>query len=457
MSSWWSPAIESHEEGWMARRSARRTLDVTPSARRLTQSLRHIGYDFTAAAADIVDNSVAAGARRIDVDVRFDGPRSYVFIGDDGVGMTEGELNEALRFGTRRDYRRGELGRFGLGLKTASISQCRRLTVVTRHSRIYARVNARCLDLDGVAETDRWEVVEPESTTAIERAERYLWDGPGTVVVWEMLDRVLPNHRPEGGWARRRLESLASKTSDYLGMVFHRFIEGEVPREPITIAVNGAKIRPWNPFAPGEDRSVLPAKRFEVAAERGVSDVWLRSFVLPPRDRFSNPVEFERMSGPLKWNRQQGLYIYRADRMIQSGGWCGVRAADEHTKLARASLDFQTDLDSLFQVNVAKMRVTLPPQLRTLVEAPLQDLCHRAEAVYRREPSGEVHTPETSSRTTEERSRPVDGAGLALRAAAMEIGEYQALSRILDKVRERSPHIAEGLGWQPGSRRPASP
>ncbi len=68
------------------------------------------------------------------------------------------------------------------------------------------------------------------------------------------------------------------------------------------------------------------------------------------------------MSGPLKWNRQQGLYIYRADRLIQHGGWCGIRAADEHTKLARASLDFQTDLDLLFQINVAKMRALIPPE-----------------------------------------------------------------------------------------------
>jgi Histidine kinase-, DNA gyrase B-, and HSP90-like ATPase len=107
-------------------------LQVTPSAARLTQSLRDIGYDFPAAVADIVDNSVAAGASTVEVDIEFDGADSRVFIADDGVGMTSHALTEALRYGTRRGYARGDLGRYGLALKTASLSQCRCLTVVSR-------------------------------------------------------------------------------------------------------------------------------------------------------------------------------------------------------------------------------------------------------------------------------------------------------------------------------------
>src|SRR5262245_10575445 len=107
------------------RSQQRRPVDVTPSARRLTGSLRDIGYDFVAALADLVDNSVTAGATAVDIEIIFDGVDSYVLIADDGDGMTENELNEALRFGTRREYDIGDLGRYGLGLKTASISQCR--------------------------------------------------------------------------------------------------------------------------------------------------------------------------------------------------------------------------------------------------------------------------------------------------------------------------------------------
>jgi len=431
-----------------------RIVDVTPSARRLTDSLRHIGYDFVTAVADLVDNSVAADARSVDVDIQFDGARSRVMITDDGIGMTERQLNEALRFGTRRSYGRGDLGRFGLGLKTASISQCRRLTVVTRHSPVHARLTARCLDLDYVSRADRWEITEPPSSEPIERARRWLMDGPGTVIIWESLDRVLPAGHPEGGWARRRLENLARRTAEYLAMVFHRFLEGEAARDRLTVSVNGAKVAPWNPFAPGEDRLQLPPKRFELEVAGHVGQAWLHPFVLPPRSRFSTPGEFERLSGPLKWNRQQGLYVYRADRLIQSGGWCGLRAADEHTKLARAALDFDTDLDPAFQVNVAKMRVTLPPELRPLLESPIQDLCHQAEAVYRRESpvnAGASSVPDTNldsqSAASRQQPRPLEGSGLALRAAAMEVGESEALGKIMDKVRERSPHVASALGW----------
>ena len=102
--------------------------DVPPSAARLTGSLRDIGYDFHTAIADLVDNSIAAGARRIGVELVFDPNKSYVLIWDDGTEWDRPELLEALRFGSRRDYRRNELGRFGLGLKTGSFSQCRRLT-----------------------------------------------------------------------------------------------------------------------------------------------------------------------------------------------------------------------------------------------------------------------------------------------------------------------------------------
>jgi hypothetical protein len=438
----------------MALRSNGHAVNVTPSARRLTDSLRHIGYEFVTAVADLVDNSVAADARNVDLDIQFDGARSLVTIADDGVGMTERQLNEALRFGTRRSYGRGDLGRFGLGLKTASISQCRRLTVITRHSPVQARITTRCLDLDHISRTDRWEITEPRRSEPIGRAQRWLLDGPGTVIVWESLDRVLPADRPEGGWARRRLETLTRRTAEYLGMVFHRFLEGETARTQLTVTVNGAKVAPWNPFAPGEDRVELPPKRFEVAVGGHAGEAWLHSFVLPPRSRFSSPAEFERLSGPLKWNRQQGLYIYRADRLIQSGGWCGIRAADEHTKLARAALDFDTDLDQIFQVNVAKMRVLLPLELRSLVESPIQDLCHQAEGVYRREPQARTvaapgMTQDTPNRSAagREQPRPLDGGGLALRAAAMEVGESEALGRIMDKVRERAPHVAATLGW----------
>lgn len=426
-------------------------VEVTPSAARLTGSLRDIGYDFTSALADIVDNSVTAGAAEINIDIVFEGTNSYVVIADDGNGMSESELLEALRFGTRRNYELGELGRYGLGLKTASLSQCRRVSVLSRRSINYRRLAAKTLDLDHILGTDRWEVTDPPAGSHCGVGATDLMNQPGTVILWENLDRVLPERNPEGGWARRRLESLALRTRGYLGMVFHRYLEGTAARpDPLVISVNGEKVTPWNPFAPLEENRIeLAPHSFEIASGGLYGLVTLQRYVLPPRGQFSSMDEFERMSGPLKWNRQQGFYIYRVDRLIQHGGWSGIRTVDEHTKFARASVDFQTDLDTLFQINVAKMRATLPLEVKTLLERPIHELCHRADAVYRRD-------TQSRSRKKTQADHPGEAGGLgmgssgiatALISAALSVGEHDAFGRIMDQLRLDAPDVADSLGW----------
>jgi len=429
-----------------------RSSDTTPSAARLTESLRDIGYDFPSAVADIVDNSVMAGAARVEVLIEFDGTGSWVSVADDGCGMSANGLVEALRYGTRRTYARGDLGRYGLGLKTASLSQCRSVTVVSRRSRSATRPAVRMLDLDLIAEWDEWLVVDPGADPAVAQARSRLADGPGTVVIWRKLDRVLPEKRPDGGWARRRLAALAVKTAGHLGMVFHRFLEGTSGRD-LVLTVNGEKVQPWNPFAPGEPaRAELAPQRFEVVVGDVAGTVTLNRFVLPSRDHFSSPANFELLSGPLNWNRQQGLYIYRAMRLVQWGGWNGIRGIDEHTKLARAALDFDTDLDSVFNINVAKMRVTIPPQLRQMLERPINELCGRADDTYRKTSRRDVTDPASDGirrppwAAPDPPVRMADDAGLALRAAAMHAGEYEAFHRIVATLRQQAPDVAEALG-----------
>lgn len=434
--------------------AARRSSAITPSAARLTESLRDIGYDFPSAVADIVDNSIMAGAARVEIMIEFDGADSSVSIADDGCGMTANGLVEALRYGTRRSYSQGDLGRYGLGLKTASLSQCRSVTVVTRNSRLATRMAVRTLDLDLIAEWDEWLVVDPGNDTAVTKARSWLADGPGTVVIWRKLDRVLPENRPDGGWARRRVAAMAAKTAEHLAIVFHRFLEGTGGRE-LVITVNGEKVAPWNPFASGEPACIeLTPQRFEVVVGDVSGTVGLRRFVLPSRDHFSSPAQFEKLSGPLNWNRQQGLYIYRAMRLVQWGGWNGVRGIDEHTKLARAALDFDTDLDSVFNINVAKMRVTIPPQLRQMLERPINELCGQADGAYRKTSRLGMTDQDDASdgrRPPWATPAPANGAadadaGLALRAAAMHAGEYQAFQRIVATLRQQAPDVAEALG-----------
>ncbi len=244
--------------------------------------------------------------------------------------------------------------------------------MVTRTTPKRAKFNVMTLDLNRIARTDRWDITAGESSPAIERAKDLLRESPGTIVVWEDLDRVLPERYAESGWGRRRLKTLADKTAEHLSMVFHRFIAGEVPdRAEVVICVDDKKLQLGirSPLPRGE-RSVLADQVFEVETDDGSSEVTFRGVVLPSRDRFSSMDEFDRLSGPLKWNRQQGLYIYRAHRLVQHGGWSGIRGLDEHTKLARAAILFDTDLDEAFQINVAKMSVELPPVLRQMLQRP---------------------------------------------------------------------------------------
>ncbi len=424
-----------------------RSYEIPPSAARLTASLRDIGYDFPTAVADLVDNSVAAGATRVDIDIIFNGEHSYVLIADDGFGMTANELTESLRFGSRREYSPSDLGRYGLGLKTAPLSQCRRVTVVTRHSPVNRRITARTLDLDFVQERDAWLVTEAKGTMAVHNAEDRLRHGPGTVVVWEKLDRILPYKNVEGGWARRRLINYATRLSDYLGMVFHRFLEGTVSgRGRLVISVNGAKVKPWNPFAPTEPWTrPMGVQTFEVQVDQIAGQVKLQRFILPARDKFSSLAEFERLSGPLKWNRQQGIYAYRADRLVQWGGWSGLRGIDEHTKLARASLEFDTNLDELFHINVAKMRVSIPSELKQMIERPIHELCVAADTAYRK--SAKRNPKERDSDETGSRPfSPGAGYGLAISTAAMELGLSGALREIIALLRERDPQVLTALG-----------
>lgn len=423
-----------------------RVEEVTPSASRLTGSLRDIGYDFTTAIADLVDNSIAAGADTVSLDFHFLGRTSYISIVDNGFGMTREGIAEALRFGSRKEYGADDLGRFGLGLKTASFSQCRRVTVVSRHAPRQRRITARTLDLDHVASTDRWQIFTPASSPRIERAEDELEDGPGTVVLLEVLDRVFEGVDPEGGWAERRLDKLADETSAYLGMVFHRFIEGLATSGRVTLIVNGRKVPAWNPFAEGEERTkTLPVSRFAVARDGDSHEVTVRPFILPPRSEFSTPVEFERLGGPNRWNRQQGLYIYRSDRMVQSGGWSGLRGIDEHTKLARVAVEFPTALDETFKINVAKMRVSIPNELREGLKRRVNEVCVLADARYRSSTDSRRKAPPkgTSGRTP----RDLQAVGLALESAAIQLGESDTLDRLMERVRLSDPSLAEALGF----------
>ncbi|VEH72643.1 DNA mismatch repair protein [Corynebacterium segmentosum] len=422
-------------------------LSVAPSARRLTTSLRDIGYSFESAVADIVDNSIAAGATTIDIQIAFQGRDSYVIIVDNGNGMDTDRINEAMRFGSRRSYKEQELGRYGLGLKTASLSQCRRLEVISKSRNV--PLEARTLDLDFIQNIDSWVTLDHSDEKEVQELFDQTGGCAGTIVVWKKLDRLLPAKSPDSGWARRRIEGLGPKLSGYLSMVFHRFLSGEAYTK-VSICVNGEELEPWDPFARNEPKTqMLDVDEFEVEHGDASGTVTLKRYLLPQRDEFSSRPAFDKASGIDKWNKQQGLYIYRADRLVQWGGWSKIRTIDEHTKLARASLDFNTRLDDAFNINVAKMRVSLPSQLRKMISRPVNELCIAADAAYRRANAKKSSTKDTPDDVPSSfwGSDSGEAIGLALRTAAARTGNFDALEAISTLLKEEMPDLARHLGF----------
>src|SRR5207245_4676206 len=170
----------------------------------------------------------------------------------------------------------------------------------------------------------------------------------------------------------------------HLAMVFHRFLAEEAQRSlPLKIYLNTNPIEPWDPYCRDERQTKeMPARKLEIVhgAEKHV--VRVEPYVLPNKSQFSNLKAFEDAGGPKKWNRQQGFYVYRGDRMIQSGGWNRLRARDEHPKLARVAVRFDRKADDDFEINVSKMRVSLPGDLREEFDKLATEVAKKANAAY---------------------------------------------------------------------------
>jgi hypothetical protein len=358
-------------------------IQLIPSAKRLIKSLRDMGYDFSQAVADIVDNSVEAKATVVAIDVEFDGDNSWLRIADNGKGMRPEELREAMRYGAERDYEEDDLGKFGLGLKTASMSQCQCLSVASRWNPERADITAYSWDLKHIERTNRWEILTADKEFTPLRMP--LKETTGTVVLWQRLDRILGYKLPYGEMSRKRLGQMCREIEIHLGMVFHKFLTGEMRKRRLKILVNGNEVRPWDPFCRDESKTkALQQVRFQVEEDGIKGEVIFDPFILPPQDDFSTPDAFRTASGPANWNQQQGFYIYRAGRMIQSGGWSNLRAPDEHTKLARIAVSFTPELDEAFKINVAKMRVQLPASIREDVKQAVTTVTKIARDVYDR-------------------------------------------------------------------------
>ncbi len=351
-----------------------RTFNATPRASMLIESMRDIGYSLETALADIIDNSISARAKTIRLFV--DTADSDIRIGilDDGEGMTEEDLHEAMRLGCRNPLENrclSDLGRFGLGLKTASFSQCRRLTVVTRYDNI---TSAAIWDLEHVAKTDKWIVRIPNDSNSIPWSDQL--HETGTLVVWENLDRLIDQNKSgkELSHFIRRID----ETRAHLELVFHRFLSGESGLRKIRILLNERPLEPFDPFHSDHPATIAgPVERIRV----GKHNVVVQTFTLPHHRKVS-PDEWERYAGPDGYLKNQGFYVYREKRLILHGTWFGLARQMELTKLTRVRIDMPNGLDAEWKIDVKKSSAQPPIRVRERLRRIIEAIGEPSKRVY---------------------------------------------------------------------------
>lgn len=342
--------------------------EVPPNAAAMAEAMRAYGYSLSSAIADLVDNSITAEASKIDIRFEWQGRDSHVVVADNGSGMSEVQLRDAMRLGSTNPLTiraPADLGRFGLGLKTASFSQCRRLTVFTRQRSSTPAV--RRWDLDHLAKpgVTGWQLLRaPEAGS-----EKFLilpdgWES-GTIVLWEILDRVVGNAAAADQSARKRFYDNLALLEAHLAMTYHRYLSK--PRDALMITLNGNAIAPWDPFA-RDHRCTRPFPQEPISIEGVPGTMVVTGYVLPHKDKLGAEAH-QRLSGPRGWNAQQGFYLYRNERLILPGSWLGLGSTtpwtkEEHYKLARLMVDIPNSMDQHWQLDVKKSSAVPPEQIR---------------------------------------------------------------------------------------------
>ncbi len=351
---------------------------LPPSAASLSASMRDIGYSLETAVADLIDNSISANAGKIDIYCITDTEEPVMAIIDDGHGMGADELIHAMKHGgTGRNRKRTphDLGKFGLGLKTASFSQCKRLTVVSRRGE---ELNAAEWDLDVVDNRDDW-IISLLSEAEIHRLPCFeLLPERGTMVLWRNLDRLFGDC--EGPERQELVNKQLVEVQQHIALVFHRFMEGSVPwSSPLHICVNGHGVDPFDPFC--RDHSATqhqPPERIRIKSQ----EILLQGYILPHHSKLSAQ-KFNLYKDQSSFFENQGVYVYRNCRLVAWGGWFRLIAKQKAAQLARVQIDFPSSLDDWWTIDIKKSRVQPPPAVRTRLRQILDRIITPSKRVYR--------------------------------------------------------------------------
>lgn len=339
---------------------------VPPNAEQLINALRQIGYTFEQAVSDLVDNCVNAKAKNVLIRLRHDDASiKQLLVVDDGHGMTEALLQKAMRFGAHEDIGDLSLGKFGMGMKLASFSHAKTLSVYTVSGGTH---HGRRWTVEGISKNWLLERISPDEA-------RNATKGPfldmnlsrcGTLIEWSRIDRLTPSKNGVDA----TVSQLFNRLRVHLGLHFHRFLETHrlsirldsqhVDEQEPDRAIEVTALNPFRYEESGASDfpQTFPVAIPEIGKIKAIAHIW------PPNSKSAEYKLGNRAAS------RQGFYFYRNDRLIQAGGWNGVveHETEPHTSLARIAVDLPESMDEHFGLNVQKSLVIVPPPFAESVQ-----------------------------------------------------------------------------------------
>lgn len=357
--------------------------NLPPNPASLVESMRDIGYSPESAVADIIDNSITANASEIHIRFSYDENHPWIVIIDNGSGMSEDELIAAMRFGStsplllREEH---DLGRFGLGLKTASFSQCRSLTVISKKNN---QMFGAKWDLDEITSSDAgWSLslISEDGLCFLDTANRLIHEklinyNSGTIVLWEKLDRMEEGQNTIS--REKNFDRVMRLIRSHIELIFHRFISPEQGSTKVKFFFNNDLLEAFDPFNTGKSYEM----REETFLYEGAS-IKVQPYILPNHDKVSK-TEWQKYAGEQGYNQQQGFYVYRNRRLIIHSTWFRIIQKEELTKLVRVKIDIPNSLDHLWKIDIKKSSAFPPAEIKEHLTRIIRTSIDTGKNVYK--------------------------------------------------------------------------
>ncbi|MFB5762933.1 ATP-binding protein [Paenibacillus medicaginis] len=342
---------------------------VSPNVKNFIVSLRDVGYTFEVAVADVLDNSITAQAAEIHIQIHAEPELTFCML-DNGNGMTSTELVEAMRLGTKSpegERSQSDLGRFGLGLKTASFSQCKKLTVISKKNR---KTSVRQWDLDFIADKGEWILLTPplNQLISLPLVKQLKSQDNGTLIIWQGIDNI----------TKSDVSSTISNLRKHLSLVFHQFLEGGPKQKAINITINNNSLKPFNPFNVNHPATQqLTIEKLKINR----STITIQPFILPHHSKLSQQ-EYEQYATEEGYTGTQGFYLYRARRLLIYGTWWGLHKTNDAHKLVRIKIDITNEQDKDWGIDIKKSTASPIPEIKNDLRRIIRQVTEKGSRLY---------------------------------------------------------------------------